>query len=70
MTTTQYMLEEAEEDLNRPALLVEQADGLRRHIQHIRGDQQRLPLLRTSSTRLRIRFAVRRAFDVHDPQRW
>ena len=36
----EHMLEETKEDLDEPAMLIDQSDDLGRHIQEIRGDQQ------------------------------
>ena len=40
MPAAQDVLEESEEDLDRPAILIQHRDRLRRHVQQVRGDPE------------------------------
>lgn len=38
VTASQHVLEEAEKDFNRPAIVLQQSNNFRRHIRQVRGD--------------------------------
>jgi hypothetical protein len=50
LSVAEDVLEESEEDLDRPAILIQHRDRLRRHIQQVRGHfTMPLPVLRLRS---------------------
>ena len=61
------MLEEAEEQLDRPAMPINVSHDLRRNVQQIRGDAQDSIARRSRSTSLAAAsLLVRRALDQHE----